>query len=288
MDAVINRNDTSVNLPLIREGGTPVLSVDWGKPSAKTRDNGGTIDPRAQDNWSGLANYNLMGMFTSSNAYSNAITLADLMKSHSGGTSLTLNVPLGEVDDNISCMPSAGQDSALTLTYNPGQRNMVYVEASLTRIRNLFASGNQDANTPTESSSDPGPIQVTANGTTVDITTDVTVTRTVGRPNSVVRRVPRADFPNYFDKRKVAHDSIELGFQFAGDNYISNITDLADNIFKQRLGRDGMTLDFNGLYGMGSFDVLPIGSAPFRHARRAGHQGQSVVPTFEFRRIYTD
>lgn len=284
VDATISRGGTTVTLPLLEEGGNVLVTTDWGKPNAQTRDNGGSINPRAQDQWSGLANYNLFSRLEGSSAFSDAITLADLIKEHSGGTALTLNVGMNEFDTDISCMPGAGQASALTLTYEPGRTNTVFVELSLTRISGIDAAGSQSATTPTASGS--GPITFTANNTSVPASTDMTVVRNIGRPKAVVRRTPAANFPLYYDKRKIAHDSLEFAFQFL-DNPVSDLTDLADNIFKQQLGRSGMTVDFQGLYGMGSFDVLPTGSAPFRNTRIAGQGTQIPVPTFEFRRIRT-
>jgi hypothetical protein len=69
------------------------------------------------------------------------------------------------------------------------------------------------------------------------------------------------------------------------ENLTTQLQTIADNIFKQSLGRDGITLDFNGLYGYGSFDVLPTGSAPIRYQRLAGRTGQVTLPTIDLRVI---
>jgi len=71
------------------------------------------------------------------------------------------------------------------------------------------------------------------------------------------------------------------------ENLTTQLKTIADTIFKQRLGRDGITLDFNGLYGYGSFNVLPTGSAPIRYQRLAGRTGQVTLPTIDLRVIRT-
>jgi len=69
---------------------------------------------------------------------------------------------------------------------------------------------------------------------------------------------------------------------------VSDLQAIGENIFQANLGRNAVQLDFQGVYGLGSFDVMPVGSAPFRQARRAGYEGMSVVPTLDFSRVLTN
>lgn len=281
VDATISRGGTSVSLPLVSDSsGDPIAIRTLGKPNLEIQQTG-SILPRHIDQWSGLLQYNLLGRLMGSSAYDDAITLADLIKSNSNGTELTLDIPLDEYDDTIRVAPAAGQDEALSLAYEPGRKNQVDVDIGLTRIEQTLSGGNQPANTPTTSGS--GPIQLTNGSTTVDLSTDVTVSRGVGRPQSVVRRAPNQNYPNHIDKFKGATDKIELGFEFV-DNVVSQTNDIA-RLFQGQLGRDSLTLDFQGLYGLGAFSVVPDGSNAMRLNRPAGEQGTTVVPSVNLVRV---
>ena len=52
-----------------------------------------------------------------------------------------------------------------------------------------------------------------------------------------------------------------------------------------KVTRDGNTVDFNGMLGLGAIEAVPVGSAPFRQVQSAG-QDWVTVPTLELRRIY--
>lgn len=281
-EATLSRGSTSVTLPLIETGGSPVCSVDFGKPNLEIQ-NSGLLSPRHIDQWSGLEQYTLLGRFTDSSAYSDAITLMDLIKSHSGGTPLLLNINMPEFDTDIEVAPAAGQEEAVSIAYNPGRRNHVEVDLGLTRVDSTVGDGTQNASTPTASGT--GPIQLSYAGTTIDLSKDVVVERAVGRPNSTVRRAP-STHPRYIDKRKAAYDAFELSLQFT-ESTVSKVTQLAD-MFNEQLGRRPMELSFNGLYGMGTFDVVPQGSGALRHSRVSGEQGTAMIPTISLRRVFSN
>ena len=281
VNATLERNGTSVDVELLANGaGTPLVSRDIGRPNLEIQETG-SINPRHVDQWSGLEQYTISGKLTGSNAYSRAITLMDLIKSNSNGNKLSLNIGMSEYDTDINVVPAAGQDAACTVEYNPGWRNYLEVDLSLTRINQIVGSGDQPANTPTASGS--GPIQLSYRGTTIDLVEDVTVTRSVGRPQSVVRRVPNADNPNYIDKFKTASDRFELSFEFT-ENAVSQVNDIVD-LFSTKLARSSLTLDFQGLYGLGAFNVVPDGSGALRHTRVSGEEGTGLIPTVALRRV---
>lgn len=281
VNATVERNGTSVDVELLASGsGTPLVSRDIGKPNLDIQQTG-SINPRKIDQWSGLEQYTLSGKLTGSNAYSRAITLVDLIKSNSNGNELTLNIGMNEFDTDINVVPAAGQEQAATVEYNPGWRDYVEVDLSLTRVSKILGGADQPASTPTASGS--GPIQLTYRGTTIDLDKGVSVQRSVGRPQSVVRRSPSSRNPSYVDKHKTAYDGFELALEIT-DNTISTVNDIVD-MFSTQLKRSSITLDFNGVYGMGEFNVVPTGSGALRTQRVSGEQGTNSIPTIQLRRV---
>jgi len=282
--ATLTRNGTTVDITLLEQGGSPVVSVDHGKPTMMFH-NTGALDPRTQDQFAGLTQYSLMGRFVSDTAYDDAIALADLLKSHSSGNDLLFNVDIPEFDTDIKVAPAVGQEQAVSMVYNPGRRNWVDVDLGLSRISELNAGAvdsDQIATTPTTTGT--GPVQISYGGTTVDLTSDVTVERSVGRPQSSTIGETPTDYPIYQDKRKTAYEGFELSLEFVTDA-VTKVNQL-ESIFNSKLGRNSLTLDFNGLYGLGAFDVVPDGSNALRHIRVAGEQGVTQVPTINLRRVY--
>lgn len=278
--ATLSRGSTSIEIPLEMEGGEILFSSTFGKPEVDVRTSGGTQNPRINDRWSGVQNFKLVGKLYD---YSTSHALADLVKTAST-TPLTLNVPSDLYPDELTVCASAGQDGALTLTYPAGRKDMVDVELSLTRVGDVVGVGNQQASTPTASGS--GPVQVHIGSRTVDLpTADLSVERAVGRPNDAVRRVPSQPDPRYEVKAKVTNDVFTFSFETL-DNIPTTLNKLTDNIFREQLGRSGVTVDFNGLLGLGAIEAIPTGSSPFRQVHSAG-RGWTTVPTLEFRRIYS-
>jgi hypothetical protein len=278
--ATLDRDGTTVEIELLTDSsGTPLVSRDFGKPNLQIQETG-SINPRFIDAWSGLEQYTITGKFIDSNAYTDAISLMDLIKSNSDGNQLTLNIDMPEFDSNINVCPSAGQDAAASVSYNPGWKDYIEVDVALTRAETI-AGGDQPATTPTTSGS--GPIQITDGSTTVDLEKDITITRSVGRPQSTVRRRPDSIIPNHIDKFKTASDTFELSLEFT-ENAISKVNDIV-SIFNQQLSRSPLTLDFNGVYGMGEFSVIPDGSQALRHTRLSGENQTGSIPTINLKRV---
>ena len=280
MDATLSLGSKSVDIPLLDESGSPLVSSDLGKPEVDLR-NTGNFFPLPQDQWSGLQNITLRGHFTGSNAYDKAITLVEIIEDDWKDNEMRLDIPLDEYDDNILVAPSAGSDQAVALDYQPGRRNLVVVDLSLTRVGRIVGTAERTITTPTATGN--GPIELRALGKTVEISTDVTINRTAGRPKDTIRREPGVSYPYYINKHKGVSETISLEFLLHNDP-IQDLENIGE-IFTTQLGRRGVTLDFNGLYGLGAFNVLPTGSAPFRQARRAGYEGMSTIPTFDFTRV---
>jgi len=106
----------------------------------------------------------------------------------------------------------------------------------------------------------------------------------VGRPNDSMTK-SQSDLGRYIYKHKVTADNFSISFQIT-DNIQSKLSTITNDIFRRKLGRTGITLDFQGLYDLGSFSVFPEGSAPIRYQRRAGYgEGQINLPTLDLRVI---
>ena len=283
--ATLTRGNTEVEIVLLEQGGSPILSRDIGKPTLNIHETG-ALDPRHVDQQAGLMQYSIAGRLVD-NGYQQAIELADLLKSHSNGSETLLNISMPEYDTDVTVVPAAGQQQAMSLAYNPGRRDWVDVDIGLTRV-SQFNSGSvgsdQIETTPTASGS--GPIELSYQGSTVELVEGVTVERTIGRHNSDTTGNVPFEYPIYQEKAKTAYDAFEIQTEFT-ENTITRVNNLVD-MFTTRLGRNSLTLDFNGVYGLGSFNVVPDGSNALRHTRVAGEQGTGLIPTINVRRVFSD
>lgn len=278
--ATLSRGGTSIDIRLVEESGEILLSSSFGKPEVQVRESGGTLSPRINDRWSGLQNFQLVGKLYD---YQTSHDLADLIKSASTDP-LTLSISSDVYPDTVTVAPAAGQDGALSMSYPAGRRDLVDVTLSLTRVGDVVGIGNQPASTPTATGT--GPVEVRVGSRTVELpTADLSVERDVGRPNDAVRRVPSQPDPRYEVKNKVTNDVFTFSFETLA-NIPETLNKLTDNIFRDQLGRSGVTVDFNGVLGLGEIEAIPTGSSPFRQVHQAG-QGWVSNPVLEFRRIYS-
>ena len=297
MQATLTHNGISKSLtfPIASSNGTPLFSVDVGKPELNFYTHG-ELQPRFLDTRSGIETYSITTQFVGPSAYQDAITLADIIKSRQGANgTLTFsvsgdNLPNVYPTSPVTVAPGAGQAGALSLTYPPGTKNVVTVDLGLSRVNDVRGVANQEAVTPTnEGSTDGdgntvrGPLILTDGTTTVDMTENVEITREVGRPNSTVRSAV-SEYPNYIDQRKTASDTFSIQFRMF-KNAQTKVVDLASNLIQPQLGREPLTLNFQGLYGMGSFNVVPNGSQALRYQRTAGSKDIENIPTVSLRRV---
>ena len=287
MDVTLTHNgrNDSLTFPILTESGTPQFSIDIGKPELNIYEHG-ELQPRFNDTRSGLENYTITSQLRGSSAYDDAILLADMIKSRQGNSEeLELTVSGTNLDgyptNPVFVAPAAEQQEAISLTYAPGRTNVVDVEGSFTRVNQVRGTANQNASTPTASGG--GPITLSNGTDTVELTEDIVVTRSVGRPNSPIRSSPR-QHPNYIDQRKTAYDAFDIQFQMFRDGPNKALT-LARNLIQPQLGPSSLTLDFNGLFNLGSFNVVPSGSQAFRFQRIAGQKDVENAPTLSLRRV---
>jgi hypothetical protein len=278
-DATLSRSGTSVTFPLVKEGGEILAARSFGKPEVNVRKSGGTLNPRINDRWSGLESIQLVGkVFDPATAHD----LADLIKSSSTDP-LTVSIDAPEYPDTIRVAPAAGQAGALTLDFPAGRKGLIDVDVTLTRVGDIRGIGGQQATTP--QASGDGPVTVRLGTEDVALpTADLSLSRSVGRPNDAVRREPSVSDPRYQVKNKVAADVFSLSFETLED-IPATLNTLTDAIFRSRLDRNGLAVDFNGVAGLGEIRAIPIGSSPFRQVRQAGRRTVQT-PTLEFRRIF--
>jgi len=278
--ATLSRGETSVDIQLVEEGGSVLVSSTFGKPETQVRESGGTLNPRVQDQWSSLQGVQLAGRLFD---YQTSHDLADLIKSASLDP-LELSLPSDIYPNTLRVAPAAGQDTALTLEYPAGKRDNVNVSLNLTRVGDVLGVNEQQATTPTATGT--GPIELRIGGTTVEVpTAGLGLERTVGRPNDAIRRQPQQADPRYEVKAKVTSDLFTFNFE-AVQNAQSVLNSITDNVFRERLGRQGVTVDFNGMLGLGAIEAVPVGSAPFRQVQSAGQDWVSI-PQLELRRIFS-
>lgn len=281
--ATLERGNTTLSLDLITQGGSPVAGADTGKPNLDFRRTG-SLNPRSSDQFSALRTYTILGRFTGSNAFTDAIDLATLIKSNPNGETITLNIDMPEFDTDIPVVPAASQDAAVNLNFPPGKTNTVEVDIGLTRVIGTRGGAQQQATIPTTSGT--GPIQITDGTNTVDLVQDITVSWSLGRPQDTIQKRPTQQYPQHTAKQKTAYEAFELGLQF-GDNTVAKVNQLSQ-MFATQLGYGSLTLDFNGLYGLGAFDVVPDGSGALRTVREAGRKDTIVTPTINLRRVLSN
>lgn len=297
MQATLTHNGIgkSLTFSIAESAGSPLFSVDIGKPELSLYQHG-ELQPRFLDTRSGIKNFSITTQFTGSAAYNDALTIADIIKSRQGSNAtLTLsvsgtNLPSAYPTSPVVVAPAVAQEEALSLTYPPGRKDAVTVELTLTQVNDVRGTANQEAVTPTSDGSTDGdgntvrgPLILTDGTTTVDMAENISVTRKIGRPNSVVRS-GIATHPNYIDHRKSAFDGFELTFTMF-KNAQTKVVDLASNLIQPQLGREPLTLNFQGLYGMGAFNVVPNGSQALRYQRTAGSKDIENIPTVSLRRV---
>jgi len=277
----LSRGTTSVEIPLLESGGSPLFSTDFGKPFANLHTSSGSVNPRVQDRWSSQINHTIIGRFTD-NAFDKAIKLADLIKGDPAGQDLELSTPFQDYPEPMLVAPQAANASALTIDYPSGFTDYTTIQLQLSQISQSITA--PDRSTDTLRASGNGPIELIANNNTVQIDTDISVSRSVGRPNDSMTK-SQDDLGRYIYKHKVTSDVFSLSFQLT-DNIQSKLSTITNDIFRQKLGREGIVLNFNVLYNLAAFTVFPEGSAPIRYQRRAGFgEGQINLPTLDLRVI---
>ena len=128
-----------------------------------------------------------------------------------------------------------------------------------------------------------GSITLSRGATSVTLDTDLNLQRKVGRPNSELRPRP-GELPNYIDKVRSASDVFELSGEFHFDGSEETARSLVEDVVRPPLGRGSLELSFDdGLFGLGTYEVVPDGSQAARISYTAGEKGVVRVGTLNLR-----
>lgn len=279
-DAIISRGNTSVTIPLLEEPQTLTVGRDIGKPNLKTFAVG-REDPVIMDSLSATDNWTITGLLSGANAYSDAKTLAEDIIKPRFSSALELDLSSLPSKSKYDVVPATG--SALALSYRPGERNLVGVQLSLAGVDEAIGGPQQSQTYP---SPDNGQgVKIDLSGTSVTLTSDLTVKRTVGRPDVKLQPNP-SSLPIGVDRNKPATDTFEISGRLTGNSAESNAQTLEEDILRKDLGSGGLTLHFqSGLFGLDAYPVAPTGSQAGRTTFSTAQTGEVNVPKLNLRVI---
>lgn len=276
-DAILSRGGTSVTVPILATGGSLAIARDVGKPTAGFP-KVGREDPRSQDYQNAGVQWTIVGLLRGSSAYDDAQTLAeDLIKPQTDGTALSLDLSALPSHSTYDVAPA--NDRALALTYRPGETDMVAVGLSLTAVGETIPGSTQSASANLSPDAGTG-VKIERDGTSVTLTSGLTITRQVGRPNAKIQ-ARNATLPTVIDQNKPASDVFEIS---AARLTESEATTLAEDIVRDRLGTDTLTLHFlSNLASLDAYRVFPEGSQAVRYSFQAGATDYVNMPTLKLR-----
>jgi hypothetical protein len=286
VQASLSRGSTSVTFQVEQEPGGQTVIQTTGKPQQEILETS-SRDPRVSDQFAAVKSLTVNGYIDGSNAYEDARVMAeDLVKPHSNGAPLQLDV--SNLDGFSTYDVAPDNASALKLTYNPGERRFVRVAMSVTQVDETIGGAASDDQTGSGTTpNDGGGVTITNPGTNTSVTIneDLTVTRTVGRPNTTIRPDPTG--VTYVDKNRAAEDVFEIEGQLVSGTARSDSQTLI-NILSASRGRQGLDLTFdNHLYGLGSYDVSAVGGESGRRIVSASEPGMASVRNITLRTITT-
>lgn len=280
-DAVLSRDGTSVTIPILAGGGSLAIARDTGKPTASLPAVG-RENPRSQDFQNAGESFVVQGLLSGANAYSGAKTLAEDLIKPRATTNTPLQLDLSALPSHTTYDVAPVTDSALTLTYAPGSKQLVAVQLAVSVVRRTIGGSQTSGSTGTPDAGTGIKLERPGTSESVTLTDDLTVTRTVGRPNGKLQPSPSAR-PIYIDQNKPAVDEWEIS--------ASNVPEadgvaLAEDLVRDRLGQESLELHFLGnLLGLDQYDVFPAGSQAVRYTFQAGATGFVNVPTLKLRTV---
>jgi len=122
--------------------------------------------------------------------------------------------------------------------------------------------------------------------TSVTLTNGLDANRQVGRPSAELRKTTAADLPKYLDKTRSASDVFDLSGAFLTGTPEEDAHTLRQDLLGTPLGRDWLTLTFeNGVWGLGTYNVVPVGSRAGRVTYSFGETGIVRVNALTLRRV---
>jgi len=129
----------------------------------------------------------------------------------------------------------------------------------------------------------PNSITISRGSTSVELWGELELDRETGRPASQIRGRP-GPLPDYIDKDRAASDVFKLSGTFT-TSASTNAKTLVEDIIRPPLGRGSITLDFNGVFGLGSYSVFPDGSRAARTSIAGGEKGVVHLDTLKLRTV---
>lgn len=281
--ATLSRDTTSVDIPLIQGGDSLAVARDVGKPTMEYNDVG-REDPLPMDNLNAGDAFTFTGLLHGSNAYSDAKTLAGLIKARAS-TGTPLQLDLTDLPNKSTYDVAPVTKGAVTLAYVPGRVNMVGVQATLNAVAATFG-GSQTAQSHASPDAGNG-IKVTDGTNSVTLTDGLEVVRKIGRPTGKLN--PRPDnLPTYIDENKPASDVFEVTGELTGGSAESDATTLEENLVRSRRGQDSLTIHFqSSLFNLDAYTVMPQGTQAVRTVFNTGKTGMVSVPTLKLRVVDT-
>lgn len=282
-DVTLSRQSFSdIALPLRTTSGGQNPTRSFGKPELEFNRTGDGLDPRpSSDQWSGSEVISFSSFFRGQSIFGRAHRLADMIKTPSGGSAFTLDMPLPEYESNLSVVPQPN-GRALQLQYRQ-HGTTGHVDIDLTFNRVSAVTGVDDGTrAETPRASGDGPIELRGESSIVQFDEGVTVQRTIGRPAGSLDPA-QAMFPAFSAKNESAVDQFGLQLRVV-DNAPARTTDIL-SLFRTRRHRDTLTLDFNGLYGLGAFAVQPAGTRAIEQVRDSDGTDVQAFPQINLRRV---
>lgn len=263
----VSRGSRSVTFDVYGTGGSLMVARDTGKPEASLYKTSAST-PRFADHRAPMEAYTVVGQLVGSGAYEDARVLAeDIVRPASGGTSATLDL------SNISGLDSETVGflgpRSVALGYPAGQGEWVSLQLQAVVVDNTI--GGTSMGDTGSSGSGSGPVKLDRDGTSITLKKDLDVERKVGRPENTLRH-DASDNPYLVDKPRAYSDEFGLRGVWT-TNASSEQNTLIEDIVKPPLGYGTLTLDFQGLLGLGSYTVAPVGSKSTRVTWSAGEEG---------------
>lgn len=266
-EITVTKGGNSVTFEIYEEPAGMLFARDIGKPEARIY-RVGREAPRTTDHRAPMESYLVVGQIVGSDAHDDARVLAeDIVGSHSGGNAATLDL------SNVSGLESETVtffgEQALQLHYPPAQPDWVSLQMQASIVRDVIGGGSVPS--ASSSTSGSGPVTLTRGGDSITIVNNLDIERRVGLPSTTSRHDSGSD-PYAVEPNRAPMRTWEITGMW-NTNAATNQNTLVETILKPQLGYGSLTLDFNGIYGLGSYEV----ASPFAQSARvswsAGEEG---------------
>lgn len=255
--------------------GSLMVARDAGKPQGKLYRTSAQA-PTFSDHRAPLEGYTIVGQLVGEGAYEDARVLAeDIVRPAAGGASATLD--LSDVSGLGAKQVGFVGDRALSLGYPSNQGEWVSLQLTAVVVDNTIGGTTQGPGGVGDTGT--GPVVISRDGASLSLAKNIDMERQVGRPETTTRHDGDND-PYMVDRPRAFSDVFELSATWNVDAAAKQ-NQLVEQIVKPPLGFGSMTLNFNGLYGLGTYTVAPVDSRATRVSWSAGEQGMVRVESLK-------